>query len=602
MSQYTRQFTHSRRSRALQWAVALAIGTTACGAAQALRVGHSRVVSAPGAPLQALVALQDLTPEELASLKVSLADEAAWQRAGLRPPVPLASMVVKLEDGPNATYKYARIRSADSLSAPVVDLLLNVSSSSGQRQVQVSIVVPLRGSGVDVAPAAVGTSTSRGRTAGSVAVKYGDTMYAIAQRNPVAGADVNQMLVALWRANPKAFIESNMNMVRAGKTLALPDAATVRAINPAEARRIVAEHNAAYARYRARAAAAVTASPAVVRAQEGTSGAVTTAPGDSSTSTAAPAQDRLRISNAAAQDSAAAKADAQADAKTSTARALADAEGRVNELQGNVNALNQAVGKSATAADSSAGPGGTSTSKQTAATPGTSGAPAPAAGAGAGNAATSSAAQGTDANAGAGQAASSSAATPPTGATAPANTATGAAAGTNSPAASGSAPVGAAGTATTTTTAAAGSAASPSSSAAPATTNSSPGTSASSATSALTPPVAGVAKTGSSTPEMAKVDPKTGQPSTDDFNSSLPPWLADNLLVIVTAILALIAFAIAWMLRRAGTRRDDDDEETYAFNEPELNTAALNNRLNNINLDLDEPPTDEPRHVDGPRT
>ncbi|MGE8588328.1 MAG: peptidoglycan-binding protein LysM, partial [Alcaligenes sp.] len=79
----------------------------------------------------------------------------------------------------------------------------------------------------------------------------------------------------------------------------------------------------------------------------------------------------------------------------------------------------------------------------------------------------------------------------------------------------------------------------------------------------------------------------------------MPSWLADNLLVIVTALLALIAFVIAWLLRRAGARRDDDDEDTYAYNEPALDTAALNRKLDTINLDLDEPPTDEPRRVSG---
>ena len=81
----------------------------------------------------------------------------------------------------------------------------------------------------------------------------------------------------------------------------------------------------------------------------------------------------------------------------------------------------------------------------------------------------------------------------------------------------------------------------------------------------------------------------------------MPSWLADNLLVIVTAVLALVAFAIAWLLRRAGTRRGDEDEETYAYNEPVLDAAALDRKLKNINLDLDEPPTDEPRRAGSPR-
>ena len=93
----------------------------------------------------------------------------------------------------------------------------------------------------------------------------------------------------------------------------------------------------------------------------------------------------------------------------------------------------------------------------------------------------------------------------------------------------------------------------------------------------------------------------TAPTNAKDLTSGMPGWLADNLLVIVTAVLALIAFAIAWLLRRAGARRGDDDEETYAYNEPALDTAALNRKLDTINLDLDEPPTDEPRRVSGPR-
>lgn len=99
----------------------------------------------------------------------------------------------------------------------------------------------------------------------------------------------------------------------------------------------------------------------------------------------------------------------------------------------------------------------------------------------------------------------------------------------------------------------------------------------------------------------AATDEPAGTPAEKNAASGMPSWLADNLLVIVTAVLALIAFVIAWLLRRAGARRDDDDEDTYAYNEPVLDTAALNRKLDTINLDLDEPPTDEPRRVSGPR-
>uniref|UniRef100_UPI0028A79A8B type IV pilus assembly protein FimV n=1 Tax=Achromobacter insolitus TaxID=217204 RepID=UPI0028A79A8B len=268
MTQRSRQVKHARRLKALQWAIALAIGSSVCSSALAMRVGHSRVVSVPGAPLQAVVGLQELTPDEIASLKVTVADEAAWQRAGLKPPVPLASMVVRVEDGMDASRKNLRVRASQPPTSGAVDLLLDISSSSGQRQVQVSILVPLRGTSADVTPAAVGTP---GRSAGSrsVNVKSGDNLFAIAQRNAVPNSSVYQMLVALWRANPEAFIQNNMNLVKAGQRLTIPDAATVRAVDPAEARRIFNEHAEAFAKYRARLGAAAGANPSVVQGQGG---------------------------------------------------------------------------------------------------------------------------------------------------------------------------------------------------------------------------------------------------------------------------------------------------------------------------------------------
>jgi pilus assembly protein FimV len=80
----------------------------------------------------------------------------------------------------------------------------------------------------------------------------------------------------------------------------------------------------------------------------------------------------------------------------------------------------------------------------------------------------------------------------------------------------------------------------------------------------------------------------------------LPSWLTDNLLIVVTGVLALIAFVIAWLLRRAGARReeeqDDMDEETYIT---EMDPALIDRRLENINLDLDQSPGEQGRREPG---
>lgn len=594
MTQRSRQVKHARRLKALQWAIALAIGASACSPALAMRVGHSRVVSAPGAPLQALVGLQELTPDEIASLRVSVADEASWQRAGLKPPAPLASLVVRVEDGMDPTRKNLRVRSTQAPSGGAVDLLLDISSSSGQRQVQVSILVPLRGAGAEVSPAAVGTPSRASGTAGSVNVKSGDTLFAIAQRNAVPNASIYQMLVALWRANPDAFIQGNMNLVRAGQKLAIPDAATVRAVDPAEARRIFNEHAEAFARYRARLGAAAGANPSVVKGQDAASGTVAR-PGDTGVATASQPQDRVRLSSGQAQGGATAQADAQADQRASDARAMADAQGRVNQLQSNVDELNKAVAgqggatgapgaagaagaNGATGGAGAAGASGTSGSTGAAGASGTPGATGAAGASGTPGATGAAGASGTPGSTGAAGASGTPGATGATGATGAAGAsgtpgATGAAGASGSPGATGAA--GASGT---------------------------PG--AVGATGA--PGLSGTPGAAGPSTAAAQQDKAAAQASADknkdkDLTSSMPAWLADNLLVIVTAVLALIAFAIAWVLRRAGARRGDDDEETYAYNEPVLDTAALNRKLDSISLDLDEPPTDEPRPVGGPR-
>ncbi|KMJ87424.1 peptidoglycan-binding protein LysM [Achromobacter xylosoxidans] len=624
MTQRSRQVKHARRLKALQWAIALAIGASACSPALAMRVGHSRVVSAPGAPLQALVGLQELTPDEIASLRVSVADEASWQRAGLKPPAPLASLVVRVEDGMDPTRKNLRVRSTQAPSGGAVDLLLDISSSSGQRQVQVSILVPLRGAGAEVSPAAVGTPSRASGTAGSVNVKSGDTLFAIAQRNAVPNASIYQMLVALWRANPDAFIQGNMNLVRAGQKLAIPDAATVRAVDPAEARRIFNEHAEAFARYRARLGAAAGANPSVVKGQDAASGTVAR-PGDTGVATASQPQDRVRLSSGQAQGGATAQADAQADQRASDARAMADAQGRVNQLQSNVDELNKAVAgqggatgapgaagaagaNGATGGAGAAGASGTSGSTGAA---GASGTPGATGAAGASGTPGAAGASGTPGSTGAAGASGTPGATGAAGASGTPGS-TGAAGASGTPGATGA--TGAAGASGTPgATGAAGASGTPGATGA-AGASGSPGATGAAGASGTPGAVGATGAPGlSGTPgaagpstAAAQQDKAAAQASADknkdkDLTSSMPAWLADNLLVIVTAVLALIAFAIAWVLRRAGARRGDDDEETYAYNEPVLDTAALNRKLDSISLDLDEPPTDEPRPVGGPR-
>jgi FimV-like protein len=69
-----------------------------------------------------------------------------------------------------------------------------------------------------------------------------DSLWGIADRHVVPGATLYQKMVAIFNANPHAFIENDMSRLKAGARLALPSRETILAIDAAQARRICADH------------------------------------------------------------------------------------------------------------------------------------------------------------------------------------------------------------------------------------------------------------------------------------------------------------------------------------------------------------------------
>jgi pilus assembly protein FimV len=92
-------------------------------------------------------------------------------------------------------------------------------------------------------------------------IKAGDTLSKIAEENRTEGVSLDQMLVALFRSNQDAFSGQNMNRLKAGKILSIPEADTVTAIAPTEARKTVLAQARDFNAYRRKLAAAVAATP-----------------------------------------------------------------------------------------------------------------------------------------------------------------------------------------------------------------------------------------------------------------------------------------------------------------------------------------------------
>jgi len=68
-------------------------------------------------------------------------------------------------------------------------------------------------------------------------VKRGDTLWGIAERIKPSSATTPQMMMALLRANPEAFPDSNVNNLEAGSNLRIPDSGEIQSLTARQARK-----------------------------------------------------------------------------------------------------------------------------------------------------------------------------------------------------------------------------------------------------------------------------------------------------------------------------------------------------------------------------
>jgi pilus assembly protein FimV len=155
---------------------------------------------------------------------------------------------------------------------------------------------------------------------------------------------MDQMLLAMLKANPHAFIQGNVNLVRAGAQLRMPSEEEALQVPRAQARRIVLAQNRDFAEYSRRLAqSALLVDGKNTREIAGKVGVEK--PKELSASTP---QDRLTLSNASIQNDG-------AEAALAAAREAKDAQDQLAELNKNLQDLEALVnGKPASNAIASA--------------------------------------------------------------------------------------------------------------------------------------------------------------------------------------------------------------------------------------------------------
>ncbi len=261
------------------------------GLSWAIGLGEIHLNSALNEPLDAEIALLAATPEEISTLHASLASRETFTRYGIDRPAFLSSVTFKVgkaKDGRDALL----VHSADAVPEPFVTFLVEVNWARGRlvREYTVLLDPPIytpgesqgsapavsapsgapaessrsgsiqrqappassdasgamrsarnnggssAGPDADTASAALGAAAAGAMGAGSdYEVRSGDTLTKIARQVQGAnGARVDQVMMALYRANPQAF-DGNINVLKRGAVLRVPAGDELAAQSAAEA-------------------------------------------------------------------------------------------------------------------------------------------------------------------------------------------------------------------------------------------------------------------------------------------------------------------------------------------------------------------------------
>ncbi|MEQ5802453.1 FimV/HubP family polar landmark protein [Halomonas sp. H10-9-1] len=254
--------------RKLTLAMLLSLSATS-PIALALGLGEAEVRSTLNAPLRASVPLVDAAGIQPGLLNVAVADERAYAAAGFTR-TPLAASV-RLSVVRRQGRLFVDLTTERPVREPWLDLLLRFDWPTGRQVREVTLLLDppnyaempalVNGSRRVAATAAAlpsdrqptSAAAPSPRPAASVNrdpawVRSGDTLWGVAGRlRPDSGISMNQMMVALVAANPEAFPSGNINAMRAGVTLAVPERAAIATRSEADADRIVSAMNRAWA-------------------------------------------------------------------------------------------------------------------------------------------------------------------------------------------------------------------------------------------------------------------------------------------------------------------------------------------------------------------
>ncbi|MEX5512675.1 FimV/HubP family polar landmark protein [Pseudomonas paralactis] len=215
------------------------------GMAQALQLGEMTLKSKLNQPLSVEIELRDVGGLTAAEITPSLASAQAFVDAGVDRQAFLDDLTFTPVINPEGR-SVVRVTSSKPLPDSYVRFLLQVQWPNGRLMRDYSVLLdpakfdqpaPTASAPVSTAPAA---STAAQHTTTSR-----DTLWEIAAKNR-NGASVQQTMLAIQALNPDAFVDGNINRLKTGQVLRLPDTTQSTALAQPQAIAEVSAQNAAW--------------------------------------------------------------------------------------------------------------------------------------------------------------------------------------------------------------------------------------------------------------------------------------------------------------------------------------------------------------------
>lgn len=265
-------------------------------------LGKLTLNSALGQPLNAEIDIVTASSDEVPTLKASIATREAFAQAGISYESVLSTVRISVESRINGN-PYVKLTSPQAVNDPFLMVLIELSWSSGKILREYTVLLdPVESTAQNFAAASASPATqittsrleadkatetkgdfkpaarARGRDNARTygPVSRGDTLSSIARRVLPPGVNLNQMLVALHRANRDAFIANNMNLLKAGAILNIPDQDEIAAIDTATASAEIKMQTNDWRQYQAKLATASRESSTTHTVSQSDQGQITT--------------------------------------------------------------------------------------------------------------------------------------------------------------------------------------------------------------------------------------------------------------------------------------------------------------------------------------